>query len=135
MKDRARADLAARLLADPRQVVELLLPFRSHGWGLDTGLPTPDILGEHDYEALTKLVDPHVLLSALQQVYGEVGSDAEDRRRVVATEEGALAQQFVYQHRRAMEIRARQTDAADEESRRSRVKCRRAKVVRPNMSE
>jgi hypothetical protein len=84
---------------------------------LDTGLPTPDILGKNDYEALVELVDPEVLLKALQQLYGtDLDVYDEYHPPVVATEEEAVARQFAFQHRRALETASRHAIVPEEDT-------------------
>lgn len=112
-QDHTSADLARRFAAAPGEAVESLLPFRSHGWMVESGLPTPDMVSQHDYEAAVHLADPEVLMAPLQQLYGqELGTDDQYRAPTFGTEGQATAHQFARQYRLALDRAARAAEGA-----------------------
>lgn len=103
--ERTRVDLAGRFVADPGEAVAFLLPFRSHGWMVESGLPTPDRLDRNDYEAAARLADPQVVMDALRRAFGDdIGAYDEYSPPTFGSVEEATAHQFARCHRLAQAL-------------------------------
>ncbi len=93
-------DLAKRLGAEPAEAAAFLLPFRSHGFVMETGLRTPDVISREDYKSVAELTDPVQLFDALVRVYGNaVGLYEEFSLLSWGSDEEAVANQFAFAHR------------------------------------
>jgi KAP family P-loop domain len=113
-KAHTEADLTQRFQADASVVSEFLLPFRSHGWSLESGLPTPDMLEHNDYDSVAALIDPAMVLTTLEVVYGRhLGEGDPYTQPSFTTAAEAAAHQFARLHRRAI-ARANQAANATE---------------------
>lgn len=98
--DYTRSNLASRFAAEPRDAAEFLLPFKSHGWGMESGLRTPDRMAENDYDAACRLADAEVVMTALGRIYGDdIGTFDEYNPPSFTTDEEAVAHQFARHHR------------------------------------
>ncbi|MBA3655731.1 MAG: hypothetical protein H0W69_00085 [Gemmatimonadaceae bacterium] len=99
-----RTSLSSAVSEDANNAVSIILPFQSHGWIMETGLPTPDQFSHHDYDAVARIADPIEILAAVKRLYGDaIESFDLDSPRTFASEGERVAHHFAYQHGRALQ--------------------------------
>jgi hypothetical protein len=71
-RDETEVVLKSRFIAEPAEAARLIAAFASQAWDMSTGLPLPKEIDRNQYDALARLIDPALVVEALQTAYGEM---------------------------------------------------------------
>jgi hypothetical protein len=93
--------LRRRFEIKAEEATAFLAAYVPRGWSLDTGIPTAGDLRRDAYDSIAQLLEPHVVLEALQRVYGSSIADAEYTYGLPEgmSEAERIARQFAAVHR------------------------------------
>lgn len=112
----AKGFIEHSILTDPTAALHLLDTFVPTAWGMATGIPRRSDFERSQYDAVSSLVDPSALMSAIEKTYGSAAAPAERfPHREDQPEDDMLvtARQFRWIHER---VQATSSDSLEPEA-------------------